>query len=511
MPDIEFRLTATDEASPVIDKARKKMDQFNAQQTSASRKSSAAYGRMGGGTKESGGMSGIIGKGVIGNLAGLAIIAKAGLDIMKKAWAVLNQASPFLQSVMSQFKTAVNIYLRPLGDAIAKMFAPSSERAIEKAEKRSEAITQLEEDYGAIGALLGTFGFGLVDAYSAIAEFQYGVMNAMSKIAMWPLKKLGDLIGIKIPGSLSELQESIFGIEGGFQGLKEWFEGLPDVLSKRLNEAWENIKSGLSNAWSNLSNLGSDIWNGITGTLNNAWSVLSNFGSWLWTKITDAFSGAWSIISNFGSWIWEKITGALSGAWSIISNFGNWIWTKITDALSNIGASISGFGTWLWNKITGALSDITTKISGFGTWLWTKITDSLSTGWETLKTIGTTIYNSIKDAVSGIGREAYKALHNAIASLLNSIANIELPIVGKPFKGLIGTIPLLASGGIVTKPTIAMIGEKGAEAVVPLSRNMLVPNQLIVEINAPIYGVDDLERTFNELMNKQYMGYSSYR
>ena len=31
-------------------------------------------------------------------------------------------------------------------------------------------------------------------------------------------------------------------------------------------------------------------------------------------------------------------------------------------------------------------------------------------------------------------------------------------------------IPHLAKGGIVTKPTIALIGEAGAEAVVPLSR-----------------------------------------
>ena len=37
-------------------------------------------------------------------------------------------------------------------------------------------------------------------------------------------------------------------------------------------------------------------------------------------------------------------------------------------------------------------------------------------------------------------------------------------------KGFIGPIPMLAAGGMVTSPTIAMIGEAGPEAVVPLNR-----------------------------------------
>jgi hypothetical protein len=39
---------------------------------------------------------------------------------------------------------------------------------------------------------------------------------------------------------------------------------------------------------------------------------------------------------------------------------------------------------------------------------------------------------------------------------------------GKGFD--VPNIPMLAAGGIVTSPTLAMIGEAGPEAVVPLSR-----------------------------------------
>ena len=49
----------------------------------------------------------------------------------------------------------------------------------------------------------------------------------------------------------------------------------------------------------------------------------------------------------------------------------------------------------------------------------------------------------------------------------------------------IGKLPMFASGGIVTKPTIAMIGEAGPEAIVPLSgRNGGMGNVYNINVNA---------------------------
>jgi hypothetical protein len=39
---------------------------------------------------------------------------------------------------------------------------------------------------------------------------------------------------------------------------------------------------------------------------------------------------------------------------------------------------------------------------------------------------------------------------------------------GKSFD--VPNIPMLAEGGIVTGPTLAMVGEKGSEAIIPLSK-----------------------------------------
>jgi hypothetical protein len=69
----------------------------------------------------------------------------------------------------------------------------------------------------------------------------------------------------------------------------------------------------------------------------------------------------------------------------------------------------------------------------------------------------------------------FKTLFNAIAKLWNNTIgklSFSVPdwVPGLGGKGFdVPNIPMLADGGIVTGPTLAMIGERGPEAVIPLS------------------------------------------
>jgi hypothetical protein len=69
----------------------------------------------------------------------------------------------------------------------------------------------------------------------------------------------------------------------------------------------------------------------------------------------------------------------------------------------------------------------------------------------------------------------YKAIFNGIATLWNNTIGKLSFSVPKWVPGLGGkgfdvpNIPMLANGGIVTSPTLAMIGERGPEAVIPLT------------------------------------------
>ena len=89
------------------------------------------------------------------------------------------------------------------------------------------------------------------------------------------------------------------------------------------------------------------------------------------------------------------------------------------------------------------------------------------------------IYNGIKatmgfvaDVISAPFKAAFRAVaglwNNTIGKLSFSVPSWVPGIGGKGFD--VPDIPMLAEGGIVTGPTLAMIGEAGPEAVIPLSK-----------------------------------------
>jgi len=245
----------------------------------------------------------------------------------------------------------------------------------------------------------------------------------------------------------------------------------------------------------------------IVGIAKGIWDIVSGLGQWIWDAVSGVISGGVGALSGFGGWLLDTVLNALGPLGDDLRGIGEWVWNLLTGALG----VLSDVGTWLWDGLTGILSTAWNFISGLGTWIWNGITGIFSSAWASLANLGTNIYNGIWNAIKGIGTEVYNAFHNVIATMLNAVAEIELPFIGKPFKGLIGTIPMLASGGIVTSPTLALIGEKGPEKVTPLSGGSFGDGGITINVNAPIYGVQDLEMTFRSLMASEQMGYASYR
>jgi hypothetical protein len=109
--------------------------------------------------------------------------------------------------------------------------------------------------------------------------------------------------------------------------------------------------------------------------------------------------------------------------------------------------------------------------------------------WGVIKQLVTGV-KSIMEGVVNALIEPFKAAFNGIARAWNNTIgkfSFEVPswvpgIGGKGFS--MPDIPYLADGGIVTGPTLAMIGEKGPEAVIPLTgRNAGAGGTTYVTIN----------------------------
>jgi hypothetical protein len=88
---------------------------------------------------------------------------------------------------------------------------------------------------------------------------------------------------------------------------------------------------------------------------------------------------------------------------------------------------------------------------------------------------GFLVYFEVIKTEAQILYDVFKAVFNGIATIWNNTVgklSFKVPtwvpkLGGKGFE--MPQIPMLAAGGIVTSPTLAMIGEKGPEAVIPLS------------------------------------------
>ena len=117
------------------------------------------------------------------------------------------------------------------------------------------------------------------------------------------------------------------------------------------------------------------------------------------------------------------------------------------------GTKISKWFGNLWQDIKDVFSDVTDFFGNVGS------------------AIGDAISGAVKSAVNWILEKAINIINGFIKAINIAISVINY-IPGVEIKKLsLLEVPKLAQGGIIDKPTIAMVGEAGKEAVMPLERN----------------------------------------
>ena len=183
---------------------------------------------------------------------------------------------------------------------------------------------------------------------------------------------------------------------------------------------------------------------------------------------------------------------------AITSTIGLWV-----IAIGVVGAAIVAFTVLIvtnWTRIKNTVHDAIEEIKI----LWSDAVTFLVTGWkagwqaigDALTSVWETIKNTIKDSINWIIDKI-----NWFITKANQILDKAGGIVGVKVPDL-GTIPKLAEGGIVTKPTLALIGEAGPEAVVPLnSSNRAAAGMVVnVTVNGDISGEELVEKIGNQLV-----------
>lgn len=201
------------------------------------------------------------------------------------------------------------------------------------------------------------------------------------------------------------------------------------------------------------------LWNECEG--------FRNFWIGLWEKIKEVFwivvdwlAQACEDVAQFFVDAWEGI----KKAWSAVGSFFTGIWNSIKNVFITVGAWFSSIFSGAWNGIKSAFSAVGSFFTGI---------------WNSIKTIFSNVGSAISEAISGTVSKAINTVLSTAVGIINgfiSAINLAIDLINAVPGVSISKlnkleVPQLAKGGIVNSATLAVIGERGKEAVMPLENN----------------------------------------
>jgi phage-related protein len=268
---------------------------------------------------------------------------------------------------------------------------------------------------------------------------------------------------------------------------------------------WDTFKAATEAVVGAIVGFFQGAWDAITGAVSTVVGWITEHWQLLFAILTGPIGLAIAlIVSN-----WDTITAAVGSVINWITEHWGTILAVITGPIGiavaiiathwdTIKAGATAVWQWVtdrWNAIRDGISSAITAIGGFiSTLVDVFFKRPIQAAQELLNAVRNTfnsLVGAIEGALSGIGAavgriaDAIKAPINAVLRAWNGLAfqiptvnipEVDIPLLGKRGGGSFGgfrvdfpDIPLLATGGVLTSPTMFVGGEAGTEIVAPES------------------------------------------
>lgn len=279
-----------------------------------------------------------------------------------------------------------------------------------------------------------------------VVQIFNGIIEALPQV----VQMLCDALPELIPLLISAAAQMILGL---CQALPEIIQAiidaLPSVLTSIVSSLIENLPLLIQGAVQLII--------GLVKAFPQIFIVMFKSIPTIVKQLVDSFKKAFPDVAE---WFGNKFHGAverIKKVFSVVGDFFKGIWSGIKDAFGSVG-------TWFHDTFSKA---------------WQKVKDVFSKGGEVFSGIKEGIDKTFKKVVNAI----IKGINTIISKPFETINNVfsrlkDIKIAGwHPFSWLkefgVPKIPELelATGTIVDKATPALIGEDGAEAVVPLEKH----------------------------------------
>lgn len=324
------------------------------------------------------------------------------------------------------------------GDKIDRAFTGVADASDGVASASSQAAGGIGDLGGALSMIpgpLGKVGAGMEVAAPAImgltgaadlANLAFGKFPILAKIAAGASKALAiaqRVLGVAMRFALGPIGLIIIGLTALIVVVplvvKNW-----DKIIAKLKAVWGYIKGVFAPVWKWLKNVVSNAISGVVGIVRGLVSKVGKLFSTAFAFWKAPLAGAFNAVVGFIKGVPGKIT-ALGGKFR---QAGSAIMHKIVDGIKSAAGFIGNIASGIWRAVKGMLNQAIGKINS--------------------------------------------ALEFRISLPLGKSISINPP-----------DIPMLANGGIVTRPTLAVIGEAGPEAVVPLNGRYGMGDTYVIKVS----------------------------
>ena len=314
----------------------------------------------------------------------------------------------------------VNVGIQ-LGDTLAPYIQKAAETIQKLVEKFNGLSDKSKDMIVKIGLIVAAIGPVLL----VIGKLTSGVGSLIGIVS-----KIVPLVGM-FAGAIGVATPVLIGIAAGI--------ALVIAAGVLLYKHWDDVKKWATQLWDNIK----AIFNGIKQTILDTWNNIKIF-----------LTNVWAAIKNIARIAWEGIKAAALGPVYLMATIIRNNWDTIKTVTSNA-----------FNAIKSNVNSVWTSIKNTTASIWNGIKSAIVNPIETAKNTVLGIINTIKSKFPvNIG----KAFNIQLPHV--SVGSKSVKVGDKTVSVPTFSISWYAKGGIFDNPQLIGVGEKGAEAVVPLDR-----------------------------------------
>lgn len=313
---------------------------------------------------------------------------------------------------------------------------------------RSDSAMQITSD---IIAIFVNAGLGIVDVFLKIK-------TDMTEMMVLPITE-----------NLGILQENF---QGFVDALVPIFDSIADLVTHAFSSFSDVYTEHISPFFDGMTN----SFIAIVGIIGESWKaniqpILTEFGNKFQEVYQEYAKPAFDNLMSLIALYYDKLQQLWNG---LIDPFLRWIASNIVPTLAPIFKTVGDIIIELFKVASKIFNDIIDVMKG----LLEFVDNVFSGNWEgAMNAMGQVVnafgdmFASVFNGLANIFRSAINGVIGLINGFIGGLNQIKLPDFLGGFSVSLPYIPYLAKGGIVDSPTLAMVGEAGKEAVMPLENN----------------------------------------